>query len=96
MTCWSSTGVITKERYRQMAQLQFNETLYRLFSWKSGTYAFEQGAVHYDPADVTPVRAESVLMEGFRMVDEWPVIRKRIPRYDMRLRKGQGATGGPG
>ncbi len=78
-----STGVITKERYRQMAQLQFNETLYRLFSWKSGTYAFEQGTVHYDPADVTPMRAESVLMEGFRMVDEWPVIRKRIPRYDM-------------
>ncbi|MGO8970465.1 MAG: DUF4388 domain-containing protein [Myxococcaceae bacterium] len=78
-----STGVITKERYRQMAQLQFNETLYRLFSWKSGTYAFEQGTVHYDPADVTPVRAESVLMEGFRMVDEWPVIRKRIPRYDL-------------
>jgi hypothetical protein len=78
-----STGVITKERYRQMAQLQFNETLYRLFSWKSGTYAFEQGTVHYDPADVMPVRAESVLMEGFRMVDEWPVIRKRIPRYDL-------------
>ncbi len=78
-----STGVITKERYRQMAQLQFNETLFRLFSWKSGTYAFEQGTVHYDPADVTPVRAESVLMEGFRMVDEWPVIRKRIPRYDL-------------
>jgi hypothetical protein len=78
-----STGVITKDRYRQMAQLQFNETLFRLFSWKSGTYAFEQGTVHYDPADVTPVRAESVLMEGFRMVDEWPVIRKRIPRYDL-------------
>jgi hypothetical protein len=84
-----STGVITKERYRQMAQLQFNETLYRLFSWKSGTYAFEQGAVHYDPADVTPVRAESVLMEGFRMVDEWPVIRKRIPRYDMVFEKAK-------
>jgi len=82
-----STGVITKERYRQMAQLQFNETLYRLFSWKSGTYAFEQGTVHYDPADVTPVRAESVLMEGFRMVDEWPVIRKRIPRYDLVFEK---------
>jgi hypothetical protein len=82
-----STGVITKDRYRQMAQLQFNETLYRLFSWKSGTYAFEQGTVHYDPADVTPVRAESVLMEGFRMVDEWPVIRKRIPRYDLGFEK---------
>jgi len=90
-----STGVITKERYRQMAQLQFNETLYRLFSWKSGTYAFEQEAVHYDPADVTPVRAESVLMEGFRMVDEWPVIRKRIPRYDMVFERAKDLPSAP-
>jgi hypothetical protein len=90
-----STGVITKERYRQMAQLQFNETLYRLFSWKSGTYEFEQGTVHYDPADVTPVRAESVLMEGFRMVDEWPVIRKRIPRYDLVFERAKDLPAAP-
>jgi len=78
-----STGVLTTEQYKRMAQLQFNETLYRLFSWKSGTYEFEQGPVHHDTHDLEPVRAESVLMEGFRMVDEWPVIRKRIPRYDL-------------
>ena len=78
-----SSGVLTTDQYQRMAQLQFNETLYRLFSWKSGTYEFEQGPVHHDTHDLEPVRAESVLMEGFRMVDEWPVIRKRIPRYDL-------------
>jgi Domain of unknown function (DUF4388) len=78
-----SSGVLTTDQYKRMAQLQFNETLYRLFSWKSGTYEFEQGPVHHDTHDLEPVRAESVLMEGFRMVDEWPVIRKRIPRYDL-------------
>lgn len=78
-----SSGVLTTDQYRRMAQLQFNETLFRLFSWKSGTYEFEQGPVHHDTHDLEPVRAESVLMEGFRMVDEWPVIRKRIPRYDL-------------
>jgi hypothetical protein len=81
--CLVSSGVLTTEQYKRMAQLQFNETLYRLFSWKSGTYEFEQGPVHHDTHDLEPVRAESVLMEGFRMVDEWPVIRKRIPRYDL-------------
>jgi len=81
--CLISQGVLTKEQYRRMAQLQFSETLYRLFTWKSGTYEFEQGPVHHDTHDLEPVRAESVLMEGFRMVDEWPVIRKRIPRYDL-------------
>jgi hypothetical protein len=28
-------------------------------------------------------------MEGFRMVDEWPVIRKRIPRYDLVFAQGK-------
>jgi hypothetical protein len=87
--CLISQGVLTKDQYRRMAQLQFNETLYRLFTWKSGTYEFEQGPVHHDTHDLEPVRAESVLMEGFRMVDEWPVIRKRIPRYDLVFAPGK-------
>ena len=87
--CLISQGVLTKDQYRRMAQLQFNETLYRLFTWKTGTYEFEQGPVHHDTHDLDPVRAESVLMEGFRMVDEWPVIRKRIPRYDLVFASGK-------
>src|SRR5215475_5434602 len=81
--CLISQGILTKDQYRRMAQLQFNETLYRLFTWKTGTYEFQQGPVHHDTHDLEPVRAESVLMEGFRMVDEWPVIRRKIPRYDL-------------
>lgn len=87
--CLISQGVLTKDQYRRMAQLQFSETLYRLFTWKTGTYEFEQGPVHHDTHDLDPVRAESVLMEGFRMVDEWPVIRKRIPRYDLVFAPGK-------
>ena len=87
--CLISQGVLTKDQYRRVAQLQFNETLYRLFTWKTGTYEFEQGPVHHDTHDLDPVRAESVLMEGFRMVDEWPVIRKRIPRYDLVFAPGK-------
>ncbi len=87
--CLISQGVLTKDQYRRMAQLQFDETLYRLFTWKTGTYEFEQGPVHHDTHDLEPVRAESVLMEGFRMVDEWPVIRKRIPRYDLVFAPGK-------
>jgi hypothetical protein len=30
-----------------------------------------------------PLRAESVLMEGFRRVDEWPVVKKKITTYQM-------------
>ena len=93
--CLISQGVLTKDQYRRMAQLQFNETLYRLFTWKTGTYEFEQGPVHHDTHDLDPVRAESVLMEGFRMVDEWPVIRKRIPRYDLVFAQGKSLASEP-
>jgi hypothetical protein len=58
--------------------IQTTETVYRLFHWKSGTYEFVPGEVEWDASTVTPLRAESVLMEGFRQVDEWPAIKRRI------------------
>jgi hypothetical protein len=78
-----TSGYLTAERFQQMMQLQATETLYRLFTWKTGTYEFKQEKVELDVDAITPLRAESVLMEGFRMVDEWPVIRKKISRQDM-------------
>jgi hypothetical protein len=71
-------GFVSKRDLKEMTALQTTETVYRLFHWKSGTYAFEPGEVEWDRETVTPLRAESVLMEGFRQVDEWPMIRKRI------------------
>jgi len=68
----------TKDQLREMTALQTTETVYRLFYWKSGTYEFEPGAIEWDPETVTPLRAESVLMEGYRQVDEWPMIRRKI------------------
>ena len=84
-----STGALTAERFRQMVQLQTTETLYKLFAWKSGTYEFEQGEAETDSEAevVTPIRAEFVLMEGVRMVDEWPQVKKVISRQDMTFEK---------
>jgi uncharacterized protein DUF4388 len=82
---------------RQLTALQTTETLYGLFAWKRGTYAFEAGAVEWDAATVTPLRAEAVLMEGFRRADEWPMVRRRITSPAMtfeRLRPLAPAPGG--
>jgi BMFP domain-containing protein YqiC len=75
--------LVTREDLREMTALQTTETVYRLFHWKSGTYQFEPGAVEWDAETVTPIRAESVLMEGYRQVDEWPVIRRKITSITM-------------
>jgi hypothetical protein len=79
----TSSGFITAEKLKQMMQLQVTETLYGLFSWKAGTYEFKQEEVQADGDSITPLRAESVLMEGFRMVDEWPHVRKKISNEAM-------------
>ena len=72
------SGAVSKDDLRQMTSLQTTETVFKLFHWRSGTYAFEPGDVEYDAETMTPMRAESVLMEGFRQVDEWPLVRKKI------------------
>jgi len=66
------------EDLKEVMALQTTETIYGLFTWKSGTYEFEPGEVEWDSSTVTPLRAESVLMEGFRRLDEWPIVRRKI------------------
>jgi hypothetical protein len=78
-----SMGMLTQERFGQIVQLQTTETLYGLFAWKTGTYEFEQTEVEVDLATAVSMRAESVLMEGFRRVDEWPVVKRTITSYEL-------------
>lgn len=70
--------MVTKEELREMTALQTTQTIYKLFDWKSGTYAFEPREVTFDRETVSPLRCESVLMEGYRIIDEWPLVRKKI------------------
>ena len=77
-----SQGFIDAEKFKEIVQLKTSETLFRLFTWHGGSYEFEQKEVDVDPSAV-PLRAETVLMEGFRRVDEWPVVRKRITSLQM-------------
>lgn len=79
-------GLITQDKFKAMMQLQASETLFKLFGWKAGNYSFEQKDIDEEPI-FTPLRAESVLMEGFRRVDEWPVVKKRITSPAMTFEK---------
>src|SRR5437763_8202142 len=81
-------GIISADSLKQAIQLQILQIVYRLFRWKDGDYHFSQEAtIEYDRDNVVPITAESILMEGARMIDEWPIIEKRIRSYDMVFRK---------
>ena len=80
--------IISNDSLKQALQLQILQIVYRLFRWKDGDYHFSQETtIEYDRDNVTPISAETILMEGARMMDEWPIIEKRIRSYDMVFRK---------
>lgn len=81
------SAIVTQVQLAQMMRLQTTETLYKLFSWKNGSYEFSQEEV--DPARSTfdPIRAENILLEGFRRMDEWPALRKKVPWAEATFQK---------
>jgi hypothetical protein len=81
--------LVTRQRFEQIVQLQATETLYELFTWKSGTYEFEQREVQVEPDAMKPMRPEGMLMEAFRRLDEWPSVRKLVPSGHMRFERAK-------
>jgi hypothetical protein len=74
-------GYARESEITEFATLQMTETVYGLFQWKNGTYEFEGVPVEASTENVEPVRAENIVMNGIRMVDEWPSIREKLPSY---------------
>jgi hypothetical protein len=79
---------ISREELREALQIQVTQMIYRLFRWNSGEYYFDQKARVDPDADesISPMSAESILMEGIHMIDEWPVIQKKIPNFNVVFR----------
>jgi hypothetical protein len=54
--------------------------LYRPFRWTDGKYRFvAQDAVDPGEGAVSPIRVDSLLMEGMRRADEWPQVLQDVP-----------------
>jgi len=84
-------GIITKDDLREVLSFQMSETIYKVFRWKGGDYKFDQERVDYDRDTIVPISSEHILMDGVRMLDEWPIIDKKLPSYDIVLAKKEGA-----
>lgn len=76
-------GWIKKGELIKILQVQIQESIYQLFLWKEGQYAFDQKKVEYDREYINPMNTEFILMEGVRRIDEWPMVQKMIPSLDM-------------
>jgi len=76
------SGFIDSDGLRTALHIQISQMVYRLFRWRDGEYNFSQEQrVDYDAEHVVPMSAESILMEGARILDEWPMIEKAIKSF---------------
>lgn len=72
-------GFCSAEDLRRGLDTQIRKITFGLFRWADGDYVFDaQERVDYDREFVVPVSVESLLLEGARMMDEWPIIEKVV------------------
>src|SRR6266566_3364224 len=76
-------SVISQTDLERYMRVQIEESVYYLFTWTQGTFNFEAD-VRPDQQDFqVSINPESLLLEGARRVDEWSLIEKKIPSFDL-------------
>jgi tetratricopeptide (TPR) repeat protein len=76
-------GALSREELQRYMRLQIEEAVYYLFTWTSGTFNFEAGVRPEQEDFLVRINPEYLLLEGARRVDEWSLIEKKIPSFDL-------------
>src|SRR5918995_4307522 len=76
-------GSLSREELQRYIRVQIEEAVYYLFTWTSGTFNFEAGVRPEREDFLVRISPEALLLEGARRVDEWSLIEKKIPSFDL-------------
>jgi len=76
-------GALSIEQLRDAIEVQIQEAVYFLFTWNQGTFNFEADVAPDAHDHVVSINPESLLLEGARRVDEWGLVEKKIPTFDL-------------
>src|SRR5687768_11054489 len=76
-------GTMTRAELEEYMRIQIEEAVYYLFTWTSGTFNFEAGVRPESEDFLVRISPEALLLEGARRVDEWSLIEKKIPSFDL-------------
>jgi tetratricopeptide (TPR) repeat protein len=76
-------GALKREELESYMRLQIEEAVYYLFTWTAGTFNFEAGVRPEQEDFLVRINPEMLLLEGARRVDEWSLIEKKIPSFDL-------------
>ncbi|HEX7252055.1 MAG TPA: DUF4388 domain-containing protein, partial [Thermoanaerobaculia bacterium] len=71
--------LVEPQELREALRLQIARIVYSAFRWPDGRFRFSQeGMVDYDADHMAPVSTDTVLMEAAQIVDEWPLVEKKV------------------
>jgi hypothetical protein len=77
----------TEATLRPFTTAQALDTLFEVFDWETGTYAFEEQSLEAIPRTIEPISMEFLLINGHRAIEEWPAIRRTIPSKSMTIHR---------
>jgi tetratricopeptide (TPR) repeat protein len=76
-------GSLGVDQMHDAIEVQIQEAVYFLFTWNLGTFNFEADVTPDSQDHVVSINPESLLLEGARRVDEWGLIEKKVPSFDL-------------
>src|SRR5215471_2805678 len=83
--------MVTPDDLKEALRLQIFRIVFSCFRWTDGRFRFTQeGAIDYDADHMAPVPTESILMEAAQMLDEWPMLEKKVRSRDIVFRRAPG------
>ena len=83
--------LVEPQELREALRLQISRIVYGAFRWPDGRFRFSQeGVVDYDAEHMAPVSIDTILMEAAQIVDEWPLLERKIGSLSTVYRRAKG------
>lgn len=74
---------ISLDQLHKYIRVQIEEAVFYLFTWTQGTFSFDAGVLPDERNFTVSINPDALLLEGARRVDEWSLIERRVPSFDI-------------
>ncbi len=79
---------LSQKEIEKIIAFKIQETTCEILTWNAGKYSFEAGKKLYQHSTFSvELEPNTLVMEGIRRIDEWPLIEKALPDENIILRK---------
>ena len=77
-----SKGQLKKAFLERSSNVVIKQTLLEVFQWREGGYKFEDWNTEHQSMLLCHIPTEGAILDTLRIIDEWPMIKQRIPPVD--------------